>query len=106
MPSNPCAGRQWTEATRPFRAACAATNAPCALCGQPIDYRLTGNHKRAFTVDHIIARWAGGPPLDPTNWQPAHRTCNSSRGAKETNTHRAMNRPKPIYFQRRTELTW
>lgn len=80
---DPCAGRAWQTATAPYRHHCATTNQPCALCGQPIDYTLRGNHPQAFTVDHRHARMHGGPPLDPTNWQPAHRSCNSRRGATE-----------------------
>ena len=42
----------------------------------------------ALTVDHIVPLWAGGHPLDPTNWQPAHQRCNASRGASEGNANR------------------
>ena len=81
--ADPCSGRAWQKATAPYRTHWANTNAPCALCGEPIDYTLPASHRLALTVDHIHARWAGGPPLDPANWQPAHLACNSSRGASE-----------------------
>lgn len=102
--ANPCAGRRWQETTAPYRAACAQAAAPCAICGDPIDYTLTGNNKRAFTVDHIIARMHGGPDLDPRNWQPAHRSCNSSRGARE-NAARRPRRPQPPHFTA-TRAAW
>lgn len=104
--ANPCSGQGWQKATAPFRNACALNAAPCALCGKPIDYTLRSPNRWAFTVDHIVARWAGGQPLDPRNWQPAHQSCNSSRGARENNRERARLRPKPIYHLPRTELTW
>lgn len=85
---DPCSGRRWQLATLPTRRAWAAANQPCALCHQPINYGLRHPHKRSLTVDHIHARWAGGNPMDPANWQPAHLSCNSSRGASETNARR------------------
>lgn len=83
-----CSGRAWVNATTPYRLACAQADAPCALCGDPIDYTLKGNQPAAFTVDHKHPLWAGGHPTNPTNWQPAHRSCNSRRGAQETNQRR------------------
>lgn len=102
MTPNPCAGWRWQKLTAPFRQQCEAADLPCWLCNEPIDYRLRGNNRWAFTVDHHPPRWAGGPPLDPTTWRPAHRSCNSARGARETNPLR--NRPPEP--PRRTELTW
>lgn len=95
--ADPCAGASWQRATASARATWAGENRPCALCHQRIDYWLQHPHPRALTVDHIVPRWAGGAPLDPANWQPAHRSCNSSRGATEGNRLR-----KPT----RTSLTW
>jgi len=62
-----------TRAFRKMRIRILEMSDICWLCGQP----------GADTVDHII-------PLsidpsrgeDPTNRLPAHRSCNSSRGAK------------------------
>lgn len=99
-----CSGRAWVELTTPYRLACAIAQKPCALCGARIDYSLHRNHRLAFTVDHITPLWQGGPPLDPGNWQPAHRRCNSSRGAKETNKIRFA-RPHPPNYKP-TEQTW
>lgn len=42
----------------------------CWLCGQP----------GADTRDHVVALAAGGTN-DPSNIRPAHRACNSRRGA-------------------------
>lgn len=102
-----CSGRAWVLATTPYRLACQLNQQPCALCGQTIDYSLHRNHKRAFTIDHVIPLWTGQnpDPLDPRGWQPAHRSCNSSRGAREHNRERSQRRPKPNYYQR-TEHTW
>lgn len=96
-----CSGRAWQKATEPYRRACADAHAPCALCGKPIDYRLRHPHRFAFTVDHRTPLWAGGHPLDPANWQPAHQRCNASRGATEGNRNRTR-----TLTVRRTDLTW
>lgn len=96
MPRNPgrlaCSGRAWQDATRPYRQAWASAGLPCALCGEPINYALRHPHKRSLTVDHRHPIWAGGNPLDPTNWRPAHFACNSSRGASEENANRKARR--------------
>lgn len=93
-PRKVCSGQAWVKLTTPYRQACASRGAPCALCGQPIDYRLPRNHRGSFTVDHVVPLWAGNPsPLDPTGWRPAHRSCNSSRGATEGNR---LRRRRPL----------
>ncbi|VEI13228.1 HNH endonuclease [Trueperella bialowiezensis] len=54
------------------------TNAPCWICGQPIDYDAHWKSKWSFTADHITPIALGG------KWRgelrPAHRSCNSRRG--------------------------
>ena len=40
------------------------------------------HHPGSDTVDHLIPIAAGGDPLDPDNLAPAHRVCNSRKGAK------------------------
>ena len=46
----------------------------CHLCGMP----------GADSIDHIIPRASGGDD-SPANLRPAHRSCNSARGAKPLN---------------------
>lgn len=84
-------GRPWARLVALVR----SWRRPCGICGQPIDYGLearliaagatpleAANHPDAFTVDHIRS-WAGHPELrtDPGNLRPAHRRCNSAKGA-------------------------
>lgn len=53
----------------------------CALCGQPIDYRLPHDDPMSFVVDHIIPYSRGGADeLD--NKQAAHRECNRAKSDK------------------------
>lgn len=53
----------------------------CAICGQPIDYRLKSPHPDSFEADHIVPLALGGTDtLD--NKQPAHRRCNSAKRAR------------------------
>lgn len=58
----------------------------CALCHEPIDKRLPRvpvdgrpPHPMSATVDHRIEIIDGGDPLDPSNLQPAHRSCNEEK---------------------------
>ncbi len=66
---------------RAIRARWKAIGAPCALCGKPIDYSLPAGHPMSFEVDEIIPVSRGGDPLDFSNTQPAHRSCNQRKGA-------------------------
>ena len=79
-PRGLCQGWGWQQATRHHRQAWARSGQPCALCGKPIHYQAHHLNRLALTVDHIIPLLHGGPPLDPRNWQPAHRGCNSTKG--------------------------
>ena len=71
----------------------AAIDAPCALCGGPIDYEAPRNHNfpMSLVIDEIkpVARWrefgyssAKECATDPGNWQPAHYSCNAQAGDK------------------------
>lgn len=60
-----------------------AIDAPCFLCGKPIDYAFTRanpRHAMAATVHHIIGLAENGDPLDPGNLTIAHQGCNSRQG--------------------------
>ncbi|MCK1801479.1 HNH endonuclease [Brevibacterium sp. R8603A2] len=61
--------RQRSTAYRRNRLTYLKANPNCYYCGDIAD-----------TVDHIIALSHGGDELDPKNWRPACRTCNSARG--------------------------
>lgn len=56
----------------------------CCICGQPIDYSLTGT-EWSCSVQHLAAR-STHPELtwDRTNWEPAHLKCNKQAGASPT----------------------
>jgi 5-methylcytosine-specific restriction endonuclease McrA len=73
-------GSRWRRAQAQCMANGAATNTPCYLCHQPINYHFTRYyplHSMAGTAHHIIGLAQGGDPLDPTNLAPAHRGCNT-----------------------------
>lgn len=59
-------------------------NSVCAICGQPIDYRIKDGVD-AWEPDHIkpVKKY---PELAfvLSNLQPTHRSCNRSKGEKET----------------------
>jgi hypothetical protein len=53
----------------------------CGICTEPVDMRLSGRHQLGPSVDHVRPYARGGiDPLDVTNWQLAHRACNSAKG--------------------------
>lgn len=56
-------------------------NAPCARCGQPIDYNAPKWDPSSFQAGHIKS-WSSHPELrhDPENFQPEHALCNQDAG--------------------------
>lgn len=68
-----------------------ATQAICALCGQPVDKKIKYPHPMSATVDHIIPVSKGGHPSDLDNLQLAHFCCNrqkSDRILADENRHK------------------
>jgi len=62
-----------------------AANAPCHLCGQPIDYTIEpSSQEDAWEPDHIQT-FSAHPELemDLDNVAPSHRRCNRARGTKD-----------------------
>ena len=65
--------RRWREIIRP--AILERDGGICWICGGP----------GADSVDHVIARTAGGTD-DPANLRAAHMGCNNRRGVEENPT--------------------
>lgn len=80
MASNPRTGRPYLRLTTWLR----SQRLPCWLCGHNIGYELDARHPLSFTLDHEVPLSKGGSLLDRANARPAHRRCNSSRGARMT----------------------
>jgi 5-methylcytosine-specific restriction endonuclease McrA len=89
----------------------ALEEAPCAICGKPIDYTLTtyvdpkdGKTKRhplSFEVDEIIPISKGGSPTDRANLQAVHRICNQRKGNKiKVNDGRVNTENKSLVWSR------
>lgn len=75
--------RAWRNLQQITITAAARRNAPCALCGLPINYRARNkNADDAASVDHIKP-WRDHPNLrlDPANLQIVHQACNRAKGA-------------------------
>ena len=56
-------------------------NAPCWICGEPIEYRARPGTPRAWEPDHV--RPVNLYPelaYDESNIRPAHASCNRARG--------------------------
>lgn len=93
------------NARRKIRDRWRAIGAPCALCGQPIDYSLgmvtdpvTGKrrpHPMSYVVDEIVPVSQGGSPFDMENTRPAHWICNAKRGDGTKQKARTLPLPQP-----------
>lgn len=77
----PWEGRRAQQALEQVRRQHAPRRTPCVLCGQRIDYTRKGKAD-SLTVQHIKSR-RDFPNLtwEPSNWAPAHKTCNLAAGA-------------------------
>ena len=54
----------------------------CAVCFDPIDFRLSGRDPRGPSVEHLIPRSKGGGD-ELSNLALSHWGCNRARGAKD-----------------------
>lgn len=71
------------ELARRLKEQWAEEQAPCWLCGQPIDYTAAPQTPNACEPDHIVPR-SEHPELalEVDNIRPAHCSCNRARGDK------------------------
>lgn len=78
---------------RPWRRLVALAKAElppvCHLCGHLIDLSLYHNDPMSWTLDHLHPLAHGGAPEDMGNVAPAHRVCNSRKGARMNYTPQA-----------------
>lgn len=59
-------------------------NAPCWICGQPIDYRARSGTPDSWEPDHVLpVATHPDAAFDPGNVRPAHCSCNRSRGSSK-----------------------
>jgi 5-methylcytosine-specific restriction endonuclease McrA len=76
-------GHRWRQIAAKFRQRCAAVDAPCWLCGQPIDYTAKPQTESAFEADHKLPVETHPHLAFMTgNLRPSHSSCNRSRGSK------------------------
>ena len=73
-------GHRW----RVVRAQCferdRASNAPCWICGKPINYAVSDGPD-SWQPDHVLEVDSHQElGLDPTNIKPSHARCNARRG--------------------------
>ena len=87
MPTNIWQTRRAQNLRNDYRDQCEEANAPCWLCGQPINYHAAANTPNAFELDHFLPQ-DDYPELalEPSNFRPAHCSCNRARGKREAPT--------------------
>jgi 5-methylcytosine-specific restriction endonuclease McrA len=74
--------RRYKSLRLSFRRTCAREEAPCWLCGRPINYELPNGHPDSFNVDHAVpVSKRRDLAEDRANFRPSHRDCNIRRGA-------------------------
>lgn len=74
-------GRRRANALHTLRTYASQRNLPCCICEQGIDYSLRYPDPDSLSLQHVIPR-SVAPELtwDPSNWAPAHLTCNKAAG--------------------------
>ena len=85
MASNPRSANG--NARRKLRLWLKAQHRPCWICQAfgldgEIDYSLPARHPLSFEVDELVPVSKGGSPIDRTNVDATHRSCNQWRGNK------------------------
>lgn len=83
-------GRTYRALRAKFLGRMRAINAPCWLCGEPIDWDRKGRGTRAPELDHAYPA-STHPHLvyEPSNFRIAHARCNQRRGARTPEAYRA-----------------
>lgn len=57
----------------------------CWICGECIDTTLPDTHRYSWTIDHVLPlSLYPHMGMDMDNMREAHRTCNSSKGNRDT----------------------
>ena len=78
---DPRGSTKWQKLRRILYERDRKANAPCWICGQPIDYRAAPGTPDSWEPDHALPV-STHPELayDPGNVMPSHCSCNRSRG--------------------------
>ena len=74
--------RRFRQEAIAFHEKCMRENAPCWLCGMPIDYAAQPNTSDdSYNLDHYYPV-SKRPDLqeDPAGFRPSHASCNLLRG--------------------------
>jgi hypothetical protein len=85
MPTQRKHTRAFEKDKQRFLSECKEKEAPCWLCGLPIDYSVSpGSSDDSFNLDHEFPV-SKRPELqfDPAGFRPSHRSCNILRGNKD-----------------------
>lgn len=75
--------RVYDKNRRALKRQAQAIQAPCSICGKPINYSAAPYEPDSFTADHIIP-WHYSQDDSIHNLQVACRWCNTSKGKQAT----------------------
>ena len=86
-------GSRWRTVRKQCFARDSRANAPCWICGKPINYALPSNDPMAWEPDHYLTvRDFPQFANDPDNVRPSHAACNHQRGVEMMAKVRAQER--------------
>lgn len=71
--------RDYRDKSQALRRKAMKTGMPCHICLEPISFDADWKHPLSFTADHLMPIATGGTMRGEI--APAHRSCNSRRGA-------------------------
>ncbi|WP_455951423.1 HNH endonuclease [Arcanobacterium haemolyticum] len=78
--ADPRSTRRWKQLRQAYK----NQKAPCAICGQPIDYEAPAGTPQSFELDHIKPL-ALDPNLayETANLQATHKICNNRKNNRQ-----------------------
>lgn len=86
-------GRPWRRLRERAYQRDRSANAPCWICGQPIDYRAPVGTPDAWEPDHFLpVSTHPEAAMDIGNLRPSHCSCNRSRGRRSVDSIGARSR--------------
>lgn len=79
--TDPRSGHRWRVVRQQCFNRDSRANAPCWICGKPINYAADSRSPYGWQPDHVLDVYEHPElALDPSNIRPSHARCNNQRG--------------------------